>query len=81
MSRILVLYYSSYGHVRTLADAEAEGARSVPGIEVDVRRVPETVLKKSAKRPAMSSMIHLLPCRQTWKAMMQSFWERRPDLA
>jgi NAD(P)H dehydrogenase (quinone) len=43
MSRILVLYYSSYGHVRTLADAEAEGARSVPGIEVDVRRVPETV--------------------------------------
>ncbi|WP_171119131.1 NAD(P)H:quinone oxidoreductase [Ruegeria sp. HKCCA5463] len=43
MSRILVLYYSSYGHVRTLADAEAEGARSVPGTEVDVRRVPETV--------------------------------------
>lgn len=43
MSRILVLYYSSYGHVRTLAGAEAEGARSVPGTEVDVRRVPETV--------------------------------------
>lgn len=43
MSRILVLYYSSYGHVRALADAEAEGARSVPGTEVDVRRVPETV--------------------------------------
>ncbi|WP_425082010.1 NAD(P)H:quinone oxidoreductase [Ruegeria arenilitoris] len=43
MSRILVLYYSSYGHVRTLADAEAEGASSVPGTEVDVRRVPETV--------------------------------------
>ncbi|WP_170376888.1 NAD(P)H:quinone oxidoreductase [Ruegeria atlantica] len=43
MSRILVLYYSSYGHVRTLADAEAEGARTVPGTEVDVRRVPETV--------------------------------------
>ncbi len=43
MSRILVLYYSSYGHVRTLANAEAEGARSVLGVEVDVRRVPETV--------------------------------------
>ena len=43
MTRILVLYYSSYGHVRALAQAEAEGARSVPGIHVDLRRVPETV--------------------------------------
>lgn len=43
MTRILILYYSSYGHVRALAAAEAEGARSVPGTTVDVRRVPETV--------------------------------------
>lgn len=43
MTRILVLYYSSYGHVRALAEAEAEGARSVPGVQVDLRRVPETV--------------------------------------
>jgi NAD(P)H dehydrogenase (quinone) len=43
MTRVLVLYYSSYGHVRALAQAEAEGARSVPGTHVDVRRVPETV--------------------------------------
>ncbi|SDI95007.1 NAD(P)H:quinone oxidoreductase [Aliiruegeria lutimaris] len=43
MPRILVLYYSSYGHVRALAQAEAEGARSVPGTHVDLRRVPETV--------------------------------------
>jgi NAD(P)H dehydrogenase (quinone) len=43
MTRILVLYYSSYGHVRTLAEAAAEGARSVPGTTVDIRRVPETV--------------------------------------
>ncbi|MCB1332030.1 MAG: NAD(P)H:quinone oxidoreductase [Maritimibacter sp.] len=43
MPRILVLYYSSYGHVRALARAEAEGARSVPGAQVDIRRVPETV--------------------------------------
>ncbi|TNF23051.1 MAG: NAD(P)H:quinone oxidoreductase [Rhodobacteraceae bacterium] len=51
MTRILVLYYSSYGHVRALADAEAEGARSVPGTTVDIRRVPETVpeaVRKSA---------------------------------
>ncbi|WP_323771909.1 NAD(P)H:quinone oxidoreductase [Antarctobacter sp.] len=43
MTRILVLYYSSYGHVRDLARAEAEGALSVPGTHVDIRRVPETV--------------------------------------
>jgi len=43
MTRVLVLYYSSYGHVRTLAEAEVEGARSVPGVCVDLRRVPETV--------------------------------------
>lgn len=43
MTRVLVLYYSSYGHVRALAQAEAEGARSIPGIRVDLRRVPETV--------------------------------------
>ncbi|EEB84777.1 NAD(P)H:quinone oxidoreductase [Roseobacter sp. GAI101] len=43
MTRILVLYYSSYGHVRALAQAEAEGARAVPDTHVDIRRVPETV--------------------------------------
>ena len=43
MTRILVLYYSSYGHVRALANAEAEGALSVPGTTVDIRRVPETI--------------------------------------
>jgi len=43
MTRILVLYYSSYGHVRTLAHAVAEGARKVHGASVDIARVPETV--------------------------------------
>lgn len=43
MTRVLVLYYSAYGHVRDLAEAEADGARSVPGTRVDIRRVPETV--------------------------------------
>ncbi|GMG83103.1 NAD(P)H:quinone oxidoreductase [Paralimibaculum aggregatum] len=42
-TKILVLYYSSYGHVRAMAEAEAEGARSVAGTAVDLRRVPETV--------------------------------------
>lgn len=43
MTKVLVLYYSSYGHIRQMAEAEAQGARSVPGVQVDIRRVPETV--------------------------------------
>ncbi|MFX0541010.1 NAD(P)H:quinone oxidoreductase [Roseovarius sp. S4756] len=43
MTRVVVFYYSSYGHVCTLAQAEADGARSVPETHVDLRRVPETV--------------------------------------
>jgi len=43
MTRLLVLYYSSWGHVETMAEAVADGARSVPGMHVDVKRVPELV--------------------------------------
>ena len=42
MPKILVLYYSAYGHIETMANAIAEGARET-GAQVDVRRVPETV--------------------------------------
>lgn len=42
MTRILVLYYSSYGHVRTMAGAVAQGVRDA-GAHADIRRVPETV--------------------------------------
>lgn len=41
MAKVLVLYYSSYGHIEQMADAIAEGARSA-GAEVDIRRVAET---------------------------------------
>lgn len=43
MVRILVLYHSMYGHIETMAQAVAEGARSVEGAEVTIRRVPETM--------------------------------------
>ncbi len=43
MAKILVLYYSMYGHVETMANAVAEGARKVPGAQVDVMRIPETM--------------------------------------
>ncbi|MFT3799939.1 MAG: NAD(P)H:quinone oxidoreductase [Burkholderiaceae bacterium] len=42
MARVLVLYYSTYGHIETMAEAVAEGARSA-GAQVDIKRVPETV--------------------------------------
>ncbi|HTR05137.1 MAG TPA: NAD(P)H:quinone oxidoreductase [Paraburkholderia sp.] len=48
MSKVLVLYYSSYGHVEALANAMAEGARST-GATVDVKRVPETAPEEVAK--------------------------------
>jgi NAD(P)H dehydrogenase (quinone) len=43
MPRVLVLYYSAYGHIEQMAEAVAEGARSVPGAVVDIKRVPELV--------------------------------------
>lgn len=43
MTKVLVVYYSMYGHVETLAGAIAEGAREVDGVEVTVKRVPETM--------------------------------------
>lgn len=49
MTKVLVLYYSSYGHVETMAGAIAEGAGSVDGTVVTVKRVPELVPEKVAR--------------------------------
>ncbi|WP_301750492.1 NAD(P)H:quinone oxidoreductase [uncultured Erythrobacter sp.] len=49
MTKVLVLYYSSYGHIEAMAAAVAEGAASVPGTEVFVKRVPELVSDEVAK--------------------------------
>jgi NAD(P)H dehydrogenase (quinone) len=43
MAKVLVLYYSMYGHIETMAGAVAEGAQSVAGTEVTIKRVPETI--------------------------------------
>ncbi len=48
MSKVLVLYYSTYGHIETMAQAVAEGARSA-GATVDLKRLPETVPAEIAK--------------------------------
>ena len=49
MTKVLILYYSTYGHVEAMANAAAEGARSVTGVEVTVKRVPETAPEAVAK--------------------------------
>ena len=49
MSKVLVLYYSSYGHIETMAKAVAEGARAA-GATVDLKRVPETVPEEVASK-------------------------------
>jgi NAD(P)H dehydrogenase (quinone) len=49
MPKVLVLYYSSYGHIEAMAYAQAEGAARVPAAEVIVKRVPELVSPEVAK--------------------------------
>jgi NAD(P)H dehydrogenase (quinone) len=50
MPRVLVLYHSTYGHVEEMAHAVAEGARSVEGAKVELKRVPETVPEEVARK-------------------------------
>lgn len=51
MAKVLVLYYSSYGHIETMAGAIAEGARGA-GAQVDIKRVPASCPRKSPASPA-----------------------------
>lgn len=50
MPKILVLYHSTYGHIEKMAEAVAEGARSVEGAVVDIKRVPELVPEDLARK-------------------------------
>ncbi|MCO7189565.1 MULTISPECIES: NAD(P)H:quinone oxidoreductase [unclassified Pseudoalteromonas] len=49
MTKVLVLYYSSYGHIETMAQAVAEGAGSVEGVQVTIKRVAELMPEEVAK--------------------------------
>jgi NAD(P)H dehydrogenase (quinone) len=53
VTKVLVLYYSSYGHIEQLARAIADGAASVAGVEVSVKRVPELVPAEVAAASGM----------------------------
>ncbi|WP_279342377.1 NAD(P)H:quinone oxidoreductase [Geotalea sp. SG265] len=64
--KVLVVYYSLYGHIHRMAEAVAEGAREVVGAEVVLRRVQETlphdVLEKMGAVEAQRSMAHIPIC-------------------
>jgi len=64
--KVLVVFYSTYGHIYQMAEAVAEGAKTVAGAEVEIRRVPETlppeVLEKMGAVDAQKAFSHLPVC-------------------
>ena len=64
--KVLIVYYSMYGHIHRMAEAVAEGVREVPGAEAILRRVPETlsedVLKKMGALEAQKVMARVPLC-------------------
>ena len=55
MAKILILYYSSYGHVERMAQAIAEGVASVTGATATVKRVPELVSDELARKAGLKT--------------------------
>ncbi|MCB2216249.1 NAD(P)H:quinone oxidoreductase [Desulfofustis glycolicus] len=64
--KVLIVYYSTYGHVHQMAEAMAEGVRQVDGAEAVMRRVPETlpseVLEKMGAQEAQKTFSHIPIC-------------------
>ncbi len=64
--KVLVVFYSTYGHIYKMAEAVAEGAKTVAGAEVEIRRVPETlpteVLEKMGAVDAQKAFSHVPVC-------------------
>lgn len=64
--KVLIVYYSTYGHVHKMAEAIAEGVRQVDGAEAVLRRVPETlpadVLEKMGAVESQKAMAHIPVC-------------------
>lgn len=64
--KLLILYYSMYGHIHRMAEAVAMGAREVPGVDVIMRRVPETlsyeILEKMGAVEAQKNFSHVPIC-------------------
>jgi NAD(P)H dehydrogenase (quinone) len=64
--KVLVVYYSMYGHIHAMAEAVAAGAKSVPGAKVEMKRVPETlpaaVLEMMGAVGAQKAFAHIPIC-------------------
>ena len=64
--KVLVVFYSLYGHVYKMAEAVAAGASQLEGVDVDIRRVPETlpgeVLEKMGALEAQKTLEHIPVC-------------------
>jgi len=64
--KVLVVFYSVYGHIYRMAEAVAEGAKEVAGAEVELRRVPETlsdeILEKMGATEAQKTFSHVPVC-------------------
>jgi NAD(P)H dehydrogenase (quinone) len=64
--KVLIVFYSTYGHIYKMAEAVAEGAKEITGPEVDIRRVPETlpedVLEKMGAVEAQKAFSHVPVC-------------------
>jgi NAD(P)H dehydrogenase (quinone) len=65
--KVLIVYYSMYGHIQRMTEAFAEGAKEVGGTEVEMRRVPETlsveVLSKMGAVEAQKAFSHVPICK------------------
>jgi NAD(P)H dehydrogenase (quinone) len=64
--KVLIVYYSTYGHVHKMAEAIAEGVQQIAGTEAVLRRVPETlpveVLEKMGAVVAQQALSHIPIC-------------------
>lgn len=73
MAKVLVLYYSMYGHIETMARAVAEGASKVDGAEVVVKRVPETMPPQLFEKQAVKRKLHRLQPARTGRLRRHYF--------
>ena len=81
MTKVLVLYYSAYGHIERMAHAVAEGVRSVAGSEVTIKRVAELVPEETARKAGMNETefrtVNNIPARMLIKAGLELDREAR----
>jgi NAD(P)H dehydrogenase (quinone) len=81
MAKVLVLYYSMYGHIETMAHAIAEGAEKVSGAEVVIKRVPETMPAELFLKAGGKHRMRQSPHRRSWPSTTPLSLVPRPALA